>query len=570
MYKTKVGTLIFALGLVAAAGVLAQATPDLRGIEKSTADLLEGKSDGPANLTVPVAGAGAASTLSVDVLKEVQVNSRLLAQEISTYWLPYLRKPVSADQIAAFKGWLFTQLQRQGYLGFVDVAEQKADKQADIGSVLVVTVSSLVIERVTIVAHDDGPGRAYAEEVARRFSRQFPAGAVLDVAALESQLSAARYDLPVELDVDLRQQGAQQVEVVINLHSLRANPLSLNNGVVQANNYGLPQYGRGQLMAGLRLEGFTPLSALSLTALASERVGFFKADYDMPLMGTASHVHGWLSTSQSSTSVDSGSASVSASMARSSSNEAGVGLTTLLQATRYGTTQLFADLAARRTEDTLADLPTRNQLDKQLRLGLRTESRRQWVDSLRTEFALVAGHLDLSGNAADQAQDAASYERSGDYSRLEFNGDISQGVSSDGLLAFAARWRGQYAGKNLSSYNKITLGGSNGLRAYTTADGVADSGLGVSLDLTRAFGNVYAGLLYDAAWLQTSATPLAGTTDNTLLLQDAGFLLGGEVNRIQWNVSLAKSFGDAQNTTLDPTLTRTGDWRFNLELTRRF
>lgn len=569
MYNNTVGAFIATACAALPCGVWAQATapvlapvpapvsaPDLRGIEKSADGLL----NGPAASTLKPVTTHSNSGFAMDLLAEVQVNSRLLGREISEYWQPHLRKPVSADTVAAFKTWLFDALQRQGYLGFADVSERKGDS----GSVLVVDVSSLRIDRVTVVARDEGPGKAYADEVAARFARHFAAGALLDVAELESMLSATAYDLPVELDVDLQQQGAQAVEVTINLHSLKSRTWSLNSGVVQANNYGLPQYGRAQIMAGLRLEGFTPLSALSLTSLLSERVAFLKADYEWPITGAATHLHGWLSASRSSAAVTGGND------ASSNSQEAGVGLARIAQVTRYGTTQVFADIAVRQTDDHLADLPTKNQTDQQLRIGLRTESRRHLVDSLRSEITVVAGNLDLSGNAADLAQDAASYGRNGSYQRIEFNGDLGQRIGADGSLAAALRWRGQYAAKNLGGYNKITLGGSNGLRAYSTADGVADSGLGLSLDVTRSFGASYAGVLYDAAWLQTAATPLANAADNTLLLQNAGFLMGGDINRLQWNMSLAKSFGDSQNTVQDPTLTKAGEWRFNLELTRRF
>jgi hemolysin activation/secretion protein len=109
------------------------------------------------------------------------------------------------------------------------------------------------------------------------------------------------------------------------------------------------------------------------------------------------------------------------------------------------------------------------------------------------------------------------------------------------------------------------------IRAYNTADGSGDEGLSLSFDLTKRFSDeFYAGVLYDYGWVRLAKNPLASTTVNTYSLQGAGIQFGGAANRLNWNVSVAKSFGEGQDTRLDSNLTQVGDWRINFEVTRAF
>jgi hemolysin activation/secretion protein len=70
------------------------------------------------------------------------------------------------------------------------------------------------------------------------------------------------------------------------------------------------------------------------------------------------------------------------------------------------------------------------------------------------------------------------------------------------------RLRGQWASRNLESYNQITLGGVNGVRAYTSADGVGGHVALASLELTQALSPVLSvTAFFDGGQVRVQAKP---------------------------------------------------------------
>ncbi len=84
------------------------------------------------------------------------------------------------------------------------------------------------------------------------------------------------------------------------------------------------------------------------------------------------------------------------------------------------------------------------------------------------------GNVDLSANATNETTDRNGPRTAGSYSRIGANIARLQRLSDKATLW--ASISGQYAGKNLDSSEKFTLGGPSGVRAYPVMEGTGDQG----------------------------------------------------------------------------------------------
>jgi hemolysin activation/secretion protein len=132
------------------------------------------------------------------------------------------------------------------------------------------------------------------------------------------------------------------------------------------------------------------------------------------------------------------------------------------------------------------------------------------------------------------------------------------------------RWKVQTSSKNLDTYNKISLGGVNGVRAYSSLDGVGDQGAQVSLDVIhQVVPDVYGGLFYDAGTVKNSRNPLSSSTDTGYYnLQAAGMQVGGKVKEFNWVMTFAYGMGRPPASLWNATNTQPGDSRINFSVTR--
>ena len=494
-------------------------------------------------------------------LSAIQVNSPLFQAELMAYWTSEINQPVPAQKLSEFKAFAWELFQKKGYLAYITTSAQATRD----GSVLTVSVTLPTVGKVTVVTVNGDKGKEFAEEVARRFSAIYTTGTPVDVQGFENQLTAAAYDLPVDLEVSLRQVNDKMVDVVINLRPVEAQPGTVLGGVLQGNNYGLEQFGRTQLLGSLRIAGVTPFSELTLTTQQSDGVGYYRADYEAPLVGTGMRWKVYASQVQSK-----------ANTVKGWSNEAGAGLTKLLSTDRDGRWLAGVETSRRETQNTTAGLTTADRVDQQVRLKLRAESNKGWVDSFNNEFVLVSGRMNLDRWADDKTSDispSTGLNVAGTYQKLEMNGGLSQALGNDGIYTGSVRWRAQATGKNLDTYNKMSLGGVNGIRAYKSTDGVGDQGAQMSFDIIhQVVPDVYGGLFYDVGVVKNSHTPSSTATDTgAYLLQGVGWQVGGKINEFNWSLSVAHAFGKTPGPGVWlSTNTQPGDVRGNFAITRSF
>lgn len=123
-------------------------------------------------------------------------------------------------------------------------------------------------------------------------------------------------------------------------------------------------------------------------------------------------------------------------------------------------------------------------------------------------LALTAGELDLD-LAADRAQDAAGPRAEGGYAKL--TGHIGRVQNLGGGFSLRASLAAQWAGQNLDSAEKFSLGGPNGVRAYPVNEASGDEGWLARVEVAQALGAGWSWLGFvDAGGIRQHRRPWAG------------------------------------------------------------
>lgn len=483
---------------------------------------------------------------NVDRLLRVEVKSNLFKNEILTYWHYLLEKPVSAKQISEFKTWLWLKYQQEGFLPYILVTEVKAQQ----GSTLVVQIIQPVVNNIHIQSASGFLAERYRQEILRRFSEMQIAGSSIDIALIEAQINAVNLDIPVDIEIELKQVSDTKIDIILSVKDRESTVGKYLGGLFQINNYGLPQYGRMQGTANFRFGGLTQGSIIDFTTQQSTGAGYYRAEYQAPISGLNLRWNAWISSLDTKNRIESGR-----------SVEGGLTLIKLLGYDRQQSTSGSLGVVTRRTINEIAGFTTSDRRDQQLRLNVLTTSDSHRSDRFITNLGLVAGKLDRSGNDFDIYTDNIGYQSQGTYQIATFSGQYALPVSDDRTLTASIRLRGQLASKNLDSYNKIALGGVNGIRAYSTQDGVGDSGIQASFDISKQINShVYAGIFYDVGTVKLHTNPLTTDITNRTSLMGAGAQFGGNYERLNWSISLAKSFGSYDTDFPAGSITKLGSW----------
>lgn len=483
---------------------------------------------------------------NIDLLKKLEVKSNRYKKEIEQYWHSSLNQPVSAQKISEFKSWLWLKFQQDGYLPYIFVNELKSPR----GSTLLVQVEQPVIGNIHVISSSGELSQKIKKEILKRFDKTQTPDSPVDIALLEAQITAINLDIPVDIEVELKQVNNNKIDILLTVKDRASTMGKYLGGMFQINSYGLSQYGRMQAVANFRLGGITPASVLDLTTQQSTGADYYRADYHAPITGLRLRWNAWASSLDTRNRIEAGR-----------SVEGGLTLIGLLGFDRNQSTSGSVGLVSRRTINEIGKFTTSDRRDQQVRLNIVTTSDSHRSDRFISNLGLIIGKLDRSANEFDSYIDSIGYRTQGTYQIATFNAQYARPLTDDRTVTAAVRFRGQLATKNLDSYNKIALGGVNGIRAYSTQDGVGDSGLQVSFDLSKQINrNMYVGLFYDVGSVKLHINPLVSDITNRTTLMGAGAQIGGNYEHLNWNVSLAKSFG-AYNTDFPAgSTTPLGSW----------
>ena len=468
---------------------------------------------------------------AIDKLVRVEVrNFDALAPALKLYWQDNIGKPVSVEALAQFKIWANDEAKESGLYAFAQTDSEPGEG----GDVLVVTMVVPRIKSVRVFVPDEDLAKRYEALLTSRFAKDFAPGNVVDPNGLDQRLEAASFDLPVSLEIVIRSAGANLVDLVVNVSALPAEPGKLANGVVQINNYGLKSYGRPQVMGMVSVGGLTPNSLLSLTSQLSEGVRYGRAEYEGPVEAYAGRMKIYGSRSDSHTILGGDTAS------KGVSQEVGAGLTHMWGSYKSFLFKTVTEIGGRQTISHLAldDSETGRVEETQLRLTWSMDNERVAREPSRLAVSVTAGeYTRLGGSEAYNVE-------TGGYGKLNVSGRMQRNLSRDGAWQWVGRLSAQVASRTLDGYNRLALGGVNGVRAYTAADGVGDQGVVGALELNRRLsGSQMVGVFYDAGVIRPNKVHVDGGFNTTYSLQAVGAQWTGNLGRWYYNTTLAKGFG---------------------------
>ncbi|HEX6734980.1 MAG TPA: ShlB/FhaC/HecB family hemolysin secretion/activation protein [Azonexus sp.] len=162
-------------------------------------------------------------------------------------------------------------------------------------------------------------------------------------------------------------------------------------------------------------------------------------------------------------------------------------------------------------------------------------------------LAASSGHLEIDTPAARILDDAGP-QSAGGYAKWQASLSRLQAIGATTRLY--AGLQGQWAGKNLDSSEKFTLGGAYGVRAYPQGEGVGDEGALVTLELRQDLGSgLEAKGFYDWGSVRINKNDFS-TAANSLTL--AGYGLGLGWRRGGFFLSAAIAWRDRQAAVSAP------------------
>ena len=538
--------LAFSPVLVSAQNAPASTGDVLRNIETNTT--LPKPRSGP---VVPEEKKPEDNTVYIKKLVGVSVDNDLIKTDIEAYWSKFLNQPVTNSNINQFKDWAWEKFRQEGYFAFLytDFVESGD------GATLEIKISLPKIHKFKVYSAQNELAEQYTEVLMKRLAHQTQEGSTVDTLSLEQLLENSSFDLPLELEMSIRPSGSDGVDLVVDVKAKASDPGKFKNGVVQVNNYGLSQYGREQVLANLTFEGFTAGSTASLLAQASQGVQYGRFDYEAPSELLAGHWRAWVET-VNSRNVQGGSAATNGT-----TRDYGIGLTHILWSNRDMVFKSALDFTQRYTSSTLqeSDIPVSNITDNQIRWHISADNETLATrDIQRYSVGVVAGTDNVNGS----------------YSKFDASASYRTPLNDSGL-SIVAKGNAQFApSRNLDTYNRIALGGVNGVRAYTTIDGVGDAGAVGSIELRQTiFNSHYIGVFYDAGIVMPNQSAIDGAYNTTYTLQAIGLSLGGviqELNNTNYTVSVARGIGGYAGYSDSNVESSPNNWRINAAVSYPF
>lgn len=404
-------------------------------------------------------------------------------------------------------------------------------------------VRIVVVEgRFSGVLPDPGrPERADIDFATRIATQGLEIGSPLPAATLERNLLLAN-EQPGIRATGILEPGESVGDTRIRL---KVEDAPLLTGDATLSNQGTRTTGVGQVAASLSLSPGDG-SQGRLNTLLTSHLASIRAQYSLPLGS-----NGWRASVHAS-ALRYTLGGDFASLDASGKAQTG-GATVSYPFMRSGTTNLntSALLEARRYADDSLDIATKRKRTNVLVLSANGDH----SDSLfggginHGSFAVSVGRLDLSGLASDLNTDSTTARSQGAYSKLA--GQFFRLQRLPGNFSLSASLAAQWAGKNLDSSEKFSLGGPYGVRAYPVNEASGDEGWLLNLELRNEIGHGWRAFgFYDSGRVQQHRTTWLGwqggsNTPNQYGLSGAGIGLAWSKPRdLNLQLTLATPVGD--------------------------
>lgn len=225
---------------------------------------------------------------------------------------------------------------------------------------------------------------------------------------------------------------------------------------------------------------------------------------------------------------------------------------------------LFATVSVehKRLDDRLLQAPSSQRSISALRMGV---SGNQLDDALGTggftslalNAALGRARLDAASLLLDQG--ATGLRTAGSFGKLNF--EVQRAQYFPGPISLYGTLQAQHASRNLSSAEKMSLGGPSGVRGYPVGEAVGDSGVianieaRYALSATGAFGEAaHLSVFYDTGMVRFNqdGAIVAGNANRTSLSAYGIGFLAGRPGNFLLSASLAWRASGRAPTTGDP------------------
>ncbi len=371
------------------------------------------------------------------------------------------------------------------------------------------------------VLQDNG-SRANGDFVQEVITRRLQKGQPLSAADLERGLLIAN-DLPGIGATGRLSAGQARGETRLQL-DIEDTPLV--TGDIGGNNFGNKYTGIAQLTGGIAFNNLTGRGdQLAIRALAAKHLYSARLQYSLPL-GT----DGWRLSLHGSTLGYRLSGRYDPLDAKGRAYTGG--LTASYPLIRQSDRNLTVAVGYehRRYDDDIVDTALRRHRIDAVSLRLAGDRRDRLAGGGVTwgELRLVQGRLGLGDVAADEAIDTAGPRTRGNYAKLAFQLNRLQVLGRGSSWQLMAALSGQLADGNLSSSERMALGGPYGVRAYPVNEGMGDEGLLFKLELRRNLGAGWQALaFYDAGYIRRHKSTWTGWNGgrdqpNTYNLSGAG------------------------------------------------
>ncbi|MEY3786123.1 MAG: hypothetical protein RLZ75_328 [Pseudomonadota bacterium] len=479
--------------------------------------------------------------LDIKHLLAVDVKGAFFTDEIVEYWKPMYGQEITVSRIEKFKEWAWSEFTKEGYFALLTFDVQKYAE----GQVLTVNVSLPKVKNVKVIAKSRTISKYYTDLVAEKLSKVIKSGAAVDTLDLEQQLNNLSYSLPLELDITVRPSGNEFVDLIVNVDEKVGNLGHIKNAYLQFNTFGLNQYGREQGVGSITVEGFTKGSNANLLGQVSGGLAYGKFDYESPAEFLAGHYHVWGSLAYSK-SITGGLSAI-----EGLTSHYGGGISHILGSKRNMIFKSYVDFSQRNTETELllGGIKLDRITDNQTRVKFS-------ADNLKLARSLQSYDLTII-NGTDNYF--------GFYNKFEANIYHQRSLNDKGL-SLQAKINAQFApSRNLDVYNKIALGGINGVRAYTTNDGLGDQGAVGSIELKQQVFNTHAiSAFLDAGVVEPNKSAVRGSYNQTYGLYDGGIALSGLIYKnFTYMGYVAKGFGGYAGYSSYNQESSPDNWRLN-------
>lgn len=311
---------------------------------------------------------------------------------------------------------------------------------------------------------------------------------------------------------------------------VETTPSAPYNGRIQLNNYGNRYTGEYQLGASLNIN--SPLNIgdqLAIRAVGSSGdLLYGRLAYQLPVGGDGLRIGAAYSRNRYQLGREFESLD-----AYGTSETASLFATYPLILTQTGSLTGTLAYENKKLNDRMDSVLT--DTDKQVQLfslGLKGERLDTMNGGGRNSFdaALYAGHLNMDATA--RTIDARSARSNGDFVKVTYMLNRLQRITDQDT--FSMMLSGQWAGNNLNSSEKYSLGGSYGVRAYPQGEASGDMGSMFNLELAHNFTPQLRGVLfYDYGHIRINRDTFS-VADNTRTLAGAG--LGANASLYGWQL----------------------------------